>query len=122
MADNGAFVQVERAAAAPPRPKKPASDDDDDDDSAFRLYNSLYETALKSDIPRSVIDDLVRIFANDVDFQRPVQGGDNFEAFYADGDEGDQRHDLLYASITSRNETFRYYRFQTPDDQSRRLF
>ena len=33
------------------------------------------------------------------------------------GEEGENRADLLYASITTRNETFRYYRFQTPDDQ-----
>ena len=32
-------------------------------------------TAAKQDIPRPMIDELVRIFANDVDFQRPVAGG-----------------------------------------------
>ena len=109
LSDAGAFVEVERTSAPPP--KRRDADEDDDDESAFRLYNAFYETALKSDIPRTLIDDLVRIFANDVDFQRPVQSGDNFEAFYSEGEEGDQRHELLYASITSRNETFRYYRY-----------
>ena len=32
----------------------------------------LYETALKQEIPRAIIDDLIRIFANDVDLQRAV--------------------------------------------------
>ena len=82
----------------------------------MRLYDSLYETALKQNIPKPIIDDLVRIFANDVDFQRPVTGGDSFEAFYDNGEEGEQRNELLYASIIARNETYRYYRFQTPDD------
>ena len=34
------------------------------------LYQSLYETALKQGLPRPIIDVLVRVFANDVDFQR----------------------------------------------------
>ena len=120
MADNGSFVQVERAPPSIPRAKqrRPASDDDDEDEDTggMRLYDSLYETALKSDLPHPVIGDLVRIFANDVDFQRSVGAGDSFEVFYEDGDDGEQRNELLYASITTRNETFRYYRFQTPDD------
>ena len=82
----------------------------------MRLYDSLYETALKQEIPRPVIDELVRIFANDVDFGRAVSGGDSFEAFYDDSEEGEGHNQLLYAAITARNETFRYYRFQTPDD------
>jgi len=55
----------------------------------MRLYDSLYETALKQEIPRPVVDELVRIFANDVDFGRAVSGGDSFEAFYDDSEEGE---------------------------------
>jgi murein DD-endopeptidase MepM/ murein hydrolase activator NlpD len=119
MADDGSFVQVARTETpAPAQRRKAASEDEDDDESdGMRLYDSFYETALKSEIPRQVVDDLVRVFANDVDFQRAVQPGDNFEAFYDEGEEGENRTDVLYASITTRNETYRYYRFQTPDDQ-----
>jgi murein DD-endopeptidase MepM/ murein hydrolase activator NlpD len=59
---------------------------------------------------------LIRIFANDVDFQRAVHGGDSFEAFYADGEGPDSHDELLYAAITAHGETYKYYRFQTPDD------
>ncbi len=118
MADDGNFVPVQRSETpAPASRRKPAEEEDEDDGEGMRLYDSLYETALKSDIPRSVINDLVRIFANDVDFQRAVSAGDSFDAFYEEGEEGETRNDLLFASITSRNETFRYFRFQTPDDQ-----
>ena len=122
MADNGTFVQLARAeptqTAQRTKSTSSSSDEDDEDDNdGMRLYDSLYETALKSEIPKPVINDLVRIFANDVDFQRSVSAGDNIEAFYEEGDEADAHGDLLYASITTRNETFRYYRFQTPDDQ-----
>ncbi len=122
MADNGSFVQVERAPPTPAAPKrKPApaaseDDDDEEDSGGMRLYDSFYETALKNEIPRPVIDDLVRVFANDVDFQRAVSGGDNFEVFYQDGEEGEARNEMLFAAITTRNQTFKYYRFQTQDD------
>lgn len=118
MADDGSYVRVESAQPAPaPVKRKPADDDDEDEDSGgMRLYDSLFETALKNDLPRSVIEDLVRVFANDVDFQRAVSGGDSFEAFYSEPDEIDGRNELLFASITTRGETFKYYRYQTPDD------
>jgi murein DD-endopeptidase MepM/ murein hydrolase activator NlpD len=96
------------------RPKS-ESDDSDTDEGGMRLYQSLYETALKQSIPKTVIDDLVRVFGNDVDFQRAVAAGDTFDAFYTDGDE-DGHNDLLYASITVRDDVYRYYRFQAPDD------
>jgi murein DD-endopeptidase MepM/ murein hydrolase activator NlpD len=113
--DHGGYVQM----TTPRRTaKKQAHDDSDDDDttSGMRLYDSLYETALKQEIPRPIVDDLVRIFANDVDFQRAVTGGDTFEAFYDETEEGEGHNQLLYASITAHNEIYRYYRFQTPDD------
>ena len=117
VTDDGRYVQVTRADSAKPEMRKPKNDDDDDADAnGLRLYDSLYETAVKQDIPRATIDELVRVFANDVDFQRPVAGGDSFSAFYEEGDEVDGRNTLLFASITARGETFRYYRYVTTDD------
>ncbi len=114
VTDQGNYVGVDDLEA---RIKKPDQDgDEEDDDNGMRLYNSLFETALKQEIPRPIIDDLVRIFANDVDLQRSVTGGDSFEALYDEGDSAEHHDELLYASITARNETFRYYRFRTPDD------
>jgi murein DD-endopeptidase MepM/ murein hydrolase activator NlpD len=116
LADSGEYVQIARAEPTQ-APRRPASEEDDEEDSgAMRLYNSFFETALKQEIPRPVIEELVRIFANDIDFQRSVAGGDSFTAFYEESDEGDGRPDLLYASITARGETYRYYRFHSTDD------
>ena len=113
LRDDGTYMRLSGQEAPAARPAR--GNDDDDDANAMRLYNSLYETALKQDIPKPIIDDLVRIFANDVDFQRGVSAGDSFEAFYDKADEGGDDQ-LLYASVTARGETYRYYRFQTPDD------
>jgi murein DD-endopeptidase MepM/ murein hydrolase activator NlpD len=118
ISDRGEYMQVAIATPQQPGAAKPANEEEDEeqDSGGMRLYDSLYETALKQEIPRPVIDDLVRIFANDVDFQRAVSGGDSFDAFYSEPDDVDGREELLFASITARNETFKYYRFQTPDD------
>src|SRR3954467_235748 len=94
-------------------------DDDDDDGSGVRLYQSIYETALRNKVPAAVIEDMVRIYSYDVDFQRKVQPGDSFDVFFAGEDEGTsstEKTEVLFASLTVGGETRKYYRFQTPDD------
>ena len=121
LADDGRYLMLEKAPAEA-KSAKPASDDDseesDDDSGGMRLYNSLYETALKQELPRPIIDQMVRVFSNDVDFQRAVAPGNSVDAFYEEGDDAEGGHpELLYASITARGETYKYYRFQSTDDQ-----
>ena len=93
-------------------------DDDENDANAIRLYQSIHETALRNQVPRHVIDDLIRIYSYDVDFQRKVQPGDSFEVFFAGEDDGgrEAKSDVLFAALTVNGEARRYYRFQTPDD------
>jgi murein DD-endopeptidase MepM/ murein hydrolase activator NlpD len=83
------------------------------------LYQSIYETALRDEVPRPIIEDMIRIYSFDVDFQRKVQPGDSFEVLYAGEEEGqapDQHNDVLFAALTLGGETKRLYRFQSPDD------
>lgn len=120
--DGGAFVAVTNAPtilarkAQKPRLSDDGDGDENDDSGGVRLYDSLYETALKQGIARPIINELVRVFANDVDLQRGVVGGDQLNVFYDENEEGVGRDSLLYASLTARDETYRYYRFQTSDD------
>ena len=116
VTDKRNYLQVALAGPVVRPVRRAAAGDGEDDSGGMRLYDSLYETALKQEIPKPVIDTLVRIFGNDLDFQRSVAGGDSFEAFYQDGEESEGRNELLYAAITTRSETFKYYRFQTRDD------
>lgn len=121
--DKGQFVSV-----APPQdedlPKKAKSEADSEEDGeeaagsagGATLYESLYETGLRHEMPRALIDDMVRIFSSDVDFQRRVSGGDSLEVVYTDEDEGEgSRNEVLYATLSVAGESRRVYRFQSED-------
>jgi murein DD-endopeptidase MepM/ murein hydrolase activator NlpD len=120
LSDLGKYVAVDVASMNTITDTAEASDDDDDDDgTGVRLYQSIYETALRNKVPPTVIEDMVRIYSYDVDFQRKVQPGDSFDVFFAGEDEGSaitEKTEVLYAALTVGGETKKYYRFQTPDD------
>jgi murein DD-endopeptidase MepM/ murein hydrolase activator NlpD len=63
-----------------------------------------------------VIDDLVRIYSYDVDFQRKAQPGDSFEVLYSGEEEQAATNDVLFAALTVGGETKKFYRYQSPDD------
>jgi murein DD-endopeptidase MepM/ murein hydrolase activator NlpD len=114
--DRGVFVSVTPPADETNRQMAEASEEEDEDDGrgGVRLYESLYETALKNELPRQTVDELVRIFGYDVDFQRRVSQGDSFEIFYGSDDENGAP-EVLYASLTVGGEARRVYRYQGED-------
>jgi len=123
LSDLGKYVAVDVQSfnsVAETAGKSNDDDDDDDDGTGVRLYQSIYETALRNKVPTSVIEDMIRIYSYDVDFQRRVQAGDSFEVFFAGEDEtpavSNEKNEVLYAALTVGGETKKYYRFQTPDD------
>lgn len=122
LSDVGRYVAVDVQSmntVAEAATGKDDDDDDEDDGSGVRLYQSIYETALRNKVPAAVIEDMVRIYSYDVDFQRKVQPGDSFDVFFAGDDEGTpttEKTEVLFASLTVGGETKKYYRFQTPDD------
>ena len=111
--DNGAYAAVSTRAVQATRKSRVS---EDSDSGGMSLYQSLYETALKQGLPKALIDVLVRVFANDVDYQRATVPGNSIEAFFSEPDELDPRPELLYATMTVRDQSYKYYRFQTPDD------
>jgi murein DD-endopeptidase MepM/ murein hydrolase activator NlpD len=119
LSDLGKYVAVDVQSMNTVTEAADNSDDDDDDGTGVRLYQSIYETALRNKVPAAVIEDMVRIYSYDVDFQRKVQPGDSFDVFFAGEDEGTavtEKSEVLFASLTVGGETKKYYRFQTPDD------
>jgi murein DD-endopeptidase MepM/ murein hydrolase activator NlpD len=119
LADTGKYVSVDVKNIETEVAESSEDSNDENDTSGVRLYQSVYETALRNRIPRPIIDDLIRIYSYDVDFQRKVQPGDSFEVLYAGEDEtpiADSHNDVLFATLTVGGETKKFYRFQSPDD------
>ncbi|MGE4372287.1 MAG: peptidoglycan DD-metalloendopeptidase family protein [Xanthobacter sp.] len=112
LSDHNDFVNVPELAEA-----EMAGVSEDTDNSrgpGIRLYDSIYETALRNEVPREIIADIIRVYSFDVDFQRRVRPGDNFEILYSEDPAGNG--EVLYAALTLDDNINRYYRFRTPDD------
>jgi murein DD-endopeptidase MepM/ murein hydrolase activator NlpD len=118
LSDMGKYVPVD-VQSAYPQTAKAAEEEDEDDGTGVRLYQSVYETALRNQIPRPVIEEMIRIYSYDVDFQRKTQPGDAFEVLYTGDDEAagaDAKPDVVFAALTVAGEPKKYYRFTTTDD------
>jgi murein DD-endopeptidase MepM/ murein hydrolase activator NlpD len=116
LSDLGNYVPVDIRNIDTEAAEAAADDSSADDGSGVRLYQSLYETALRNNVPDPVIAELVRIFSYDVDFQRKTLPGDSFDLLYSDDETGEGRNEVRYAALTVGGETKRYYHFQTADD------
>lgn len=116
LSDMGKFLPVQEPSDMQVADIGP---DDGDEDGSGRggitLYESLWETSLRQEIPRPVIENLIRVYSFDVDFQRRVRAGDAFEVLY-EPDEAGGAGGVIYAGLTVGGEERRYYRYQTPDD------
>ena len=84
------------------------------------IDTSIYEAAIAQGAHDQQVVDFASIFAFDLDFQRDVHPGDQFEIVYEDMvDERGNRvrnGDVLYASINGRVLDKSYYRFTPSDD------
>ncbi len=117
LSDMGQYVPVDVRSMETETAADNAPPLEDDDNSGIRLYQSIYETALRNNIPKPVIEDLIRIYSYDVDFQRKVQPGDSFEVLYAGEEQpSDAHNEVLFASLIVGGEPKHFYRFQSPDD------
>ena len=121
LADIGRYVPVDVQSAATQVASGSEDDDEEDDGTGVRLYQSIYETALRNQVPRPVIEDLIRIYSYDVDFQRKTQPGDSFELLYSGEEEGappnpDAKPDVLFAALNVGGEVKKFYKYVTADD------
>jgi murein DD-endopeptidase MepM/ murein hydrolase activator NlpD len=116
LSDRGTYVPVDIRNVDADIAEVADDNNGEDDGSGVRLYQSIYETALRNNVPTAAIEDLVRIYSYDVDFQRKVQPGDSFDVLYSDDENADGKNEVRYVSLTVGGETKRYYHYQTADD------
>jgi murein DD-endopeptidase MepM/ murein hydrolase activator NlpD len=116
LSDSGKYVPVDIRNVVTEAAASGEDEAGEDDGSGVRLYQSIYETALRNNVPNAVIEELIRIYSYDVDFQRKVQPGDGFDVLYSEDENNEGRNEVRYVSLTVGGETKRYYHYQTADD------
>jgi murein DD-endopeptidase MepM/ murein hydrolase activator NlpD len=113
LSDGGRYVAVDEGSEA--------DDKDDaiieDNKQTARLYESLYETTLRYEVPQTVITEFLRVMSTDVDFQRRVTQGDSLEIVYSEPEVASDMPEVLYVALTSGGEVRRYYRYYGNDGE-----
>jgi murein DD-endopeptidase MepM/ murein hydrolase activator NlpD len=88
---------------------------------AAKIDSSLYLAAMRAGIPASVVVDLIRMFSYEVDFQRDVQPGDEFEVifnrFYTEDGRAAKTGDILSAAMTLSGKKHALYRFESNGEE-----
>ena len=115
-ADDNSFVRADEPTASP---EAFAEVESASDAGALpKIYDALYQTALEQQVPMPLIEQLIRIFAFDVDFQARVTPGDSIEIFHSlpDSDPDASEPEVLFAALTLNGVAKRFYRFRTSDD------
>lgn len=83
------------------------------------IKSSLFNAAKDAKIPTQILFDLIKIYSYDIDFQRDIRKGDNFDVLYEQyydkyGNKAGTG-DLAFASMNVRGENYRVYLFETSD-------
>ena len=85
-----------------------------------KISNNLYSSAVKAKMEPNVIIEFARIFGFEVDFQRDIRKGDEFEVMYErymdDTNKFIQTGKILYAYLKVNNQKIKLYRFESKND------
>ena len=85
-----------------------------------KISNNLYSSAIKAKMEPNVIIEFARIFGFEVDFQRDIRKGDEFEVMYEkyvdDTNKFIQTGKILYAYLNVNNQKIKLYRFEDKKD------
>ncbi|MEP3274772.1 MAG: M23 family metallopeptidase [Stappiaceae bacterium] len=117
LTDMGIFAKAEEPSAIVPSEAFAAAERTTTSGPTPSIYRSLYQTALQQEIPDAVINELVRIYSFDVDFNSRIKPGDTFEVLYnLDNDIDDATPEILYTSLTAGGQNLSFYRHRTPEN------
>jgi murein DD-endopeptidase MepM/ murein hydrolase activator NlpD len=84
--------------------------------SSARIDSSLYQAGQDAAVPLSVLSEVIKAFAYDIDFEREIHPGDSFEIVYErmEDDQGRlaRTGNIRYASLTRGDEVMEIYWFE----------
>ena len=80
------------------------------------IDNGLFNAAMAAGVPHDLLVEAIALFSFEVDFQRDLRAGDQFELFYdtLNNDKGDvaKAGELYFAKLVLSGKEMRYYRFK----------
>ena len=83
------------------------------------IKNSLYSSAIKEEIPPSLIVEFARIYGFQIDFQRDIWKNDIFqiiyENFFNDDNEAIETGNIIYANLILQGKEYPLYFFKSGD-------
>ncbi len=83
------------------------------------IKNSLYGSAAKAGIPKTVVSEAIKIYSQNIDFQRDVHSGDALEVMYETHQTEDgyvaKTGNVLFAQLTLGGRKIPLYRYETAD-------
>lgn len=83
------------------------------------IKTSLYGSAAKAGIPKTVVSEAIRIYSQNVDFQRDVHSGDSLEVMYETHQTEDgyiaKTGNVLFAQLTLDGRKIPLYRYESAD-------
>lgn len=83
------------------------------------IKTSLYGSAAKAGIPKGIVSEAIKIYSQNVDFQRDVHAGDSLEVMYETHQTDDgyvaKTGDVLFARLTLGGREIPLYRYETAD-------
>ncbi|WP_243404061.1 M23 family metallopeptidase [Zavarzinia aquatilis] len=84
------------------------------------IDDSLFASAARAGLPDSVTTELIRMFSYDVDFQRDIHPGDQFDVLVERHQDPEGRTlkwgDILFARLTIQDGSLPIYRYAPSDD------
>ena len=84
------------------------------------ISNNLYNSAVKAGMEPNIIIEFARIFGFEVDFQRDIRKGDQFQVMYEryvdDRNKKIKTGKILYAYLNVNNQKIKLYRFGKKDN------
>jgi len=83
------------------------------------IDSSLFEAGASVGVPIPVMAAMIRAYSYDVDFQRDIQSGDEFqvmyERYFTEGGAAARDGDILYAGLTLGGKQMELFRYKTRD-------
>ena len=89
----------------------------------IEITDNLYNSAVRSELPKNIFSELIKILGFSIDFQRELRKGDVFETLYSQKvdlitNEIIESNPIFYISAKLKNQHLKFYSFKTKNGKT----